>query len=54
MAAVGSLTPLFSFGVTSDVQYAGDMPDGHAEGRTQRFSQAPGKLREVAASLCHS
>jgi len=36
--------PLLSFGLVADVQYS-DLEDGHSEGRTQRYREAPGKLK---------
>eukprot|EP00232_Nephroselmis_pyriformis_P019570 CAMPEP_0182880468 /NCGR_PEP_ID=MMETSP0034_2-20130328/16581_1 /TAXON_ID=156128 /ORGANISM="Nephroselmis pyriformis, Strain CCMP717" /LENGTH=308 /DNA_ID=CAMNT_0025013451 /DNA_START=29 /DNA_END=955 /DNA_ORIENTATION=+ len=39
---------LFRFGIVADVQYA-DKEDNNGEGRTQRYREAPGKLKEVVA-----
>lgn len=43
-------SPLFSFGLLADAQYA-DLPDGNTEGRRQAFREVPDKLRAALADL---
>ena len=43
-------TLLFSLGLVADIQFA-DMADSHVEGRTQRFRECPGKLKDALAAI---
>ena len=42
---------MLRFGLLADVQYS-DMPNGNTEGRVQRFTEAPEKLREAVEDFC--
>ncbi|GBF93106.1 hypothetical protein Rsub_05717 [Raphidocelis subcapitata] len=42
--------PLFTLAVVADIQYA-DKGDGHFEARTQRFREAPAKLRAAVDAM---
>jgi len=46
---MGALSPIFTAGLVGDPQYKSKAPDGNVEGRVQRYSEVPEKLKKAVA-----